>query len=47
MIKKLLTTGLGLEGGYNSILPDSNDLTEGLKADMDSAGSYAAIVWDF
>ncbi len=47
MIKKLLAMSLGLEGGSKSIPLDSDDLTDGLKVDMDSTGSYAAIVWNF
>jgi len=39
--------GLGLEAGYKSMHIDSEDLADGLNADIDSSGPYAAIVWDF
>jgi len=39
--------GLGLEAGYKSIHIDSEDLADGLNADVDSSGPYAAVVWDF
>jgi len=39
--------GLGLEAGYKSIHIDSEDLADGLNADVDSSGPYAAAVWDF
>lgn len=42
-----LAMGLGLEGGYRAIHLDSDDLADGLKVDMDFAGPYASIVWDF
>ena len=42
-----LAMGLGLEGGYKAIHLDSDDLTDGLKADIDFKGPYASIVWDF
>jgi len=42
-----LAMGLALEGGYKSIHLDSEDLYSGLVLDMDSAGPYAAIIWDF
>ncbi len=42
-----LTMGLGLEAGYKSIHLDSKDLYDGLVLDIDSAGPYAAIVWNF
>jgi len=43
-----LAMGLGLEGGYKSIHLDSDeDLSDGLKADMDFSGLYASVVWDF
>lgn len=41
------TMGLGLEAGYKSIHIDSEDLADGLNANVDSSGPYAAIVWDF
>ena len=41
------TMGLGLEAGYKVFHLDSDDLTTGLKSDMDFSGAYAAIVWDF
>ncbi len=42
-----LALGLGLEGGYKSIHIESEDLTDGLKADIDFSGFYASVVWDF
>lgn len=42
-----LAMGLGLEGGYKSIHLDSEDLTDGLKADIDFSGFYTSVVWDF
>ncbi len=42
-----LAMGLGLEGGYKIIHLDSEDLTDGLKADMDFSGFHASVVWDF
>ena len=42
-----LMMGIGLEGGYKAIHLDSDDLTVGLRADMDFEGPYASIVWDF
>jgi len=46
-VRYTLAMGLGLEGGYKSIHLDSEDLYDGLVVDMDSAGPYAAIVWNF
>jgi len=42
-----LALGLGLEGGYKSIHIESEDLTDGLQADVDFSGFYASVVWDF
>ena len=39
--------GLGLEAGYKVYHIDSNDLTSGLKSNMDFSGAYAAVVWNF
>ena len=39
--------GLGLEAGYKVYHVDSDNLTSGLKSNMDFSGAYAAIVWDF
>ncbi len=39
--------GLGIEAGYKAMHLDSKDLVDGLVADMDFTGPYAAIVWDF
>jgi len=39
--------GLGLEAGYKVIHIDSDDLSSGLKSDIDFKGFYGAIVWDF
>jgi len=41
------TMGLGLEAGYKAFHLDSDDLTAGLKTDMDFSGAFAAIVWNF
>lgn len=46
-VRYTLAMGLGLEGGYKSIHLDSDDLSDGLDLDIDSAGPYAAVVWDF
>lgn len=39
--------GLGIEAGYKAMHLDSKDLVDGLVADMDFTGPYAAVVWDF
>jgi len=39
--------GLAAEAGYQALHLDSNDLEDGLSADMDFNGPYAALVWDF
>ena len=39
--------GLGLEAGYKVYHIDSDDLSSGLKSDMNFSGAYAAVVWDF
>jgi len=41
------TMGVGLEAGYKAFHLDSDDLTAGLKTDMDFSGPFAALVWDF
>ena len=46
-VRYTLAMGLGLEGGYKSIHLDSEDLYSGLVIDMDSAGPYAAVIWNF
>ena len=42
-----LAMGIGLEAGYKSFHLDSDDLVDGLNADIDFSGPYAAAVWDF
>lgn len=41
------TLGAGIEVGYKSFHIDSDELSTGLKADMDFSGAFAAVVWDF
>lgn len=42
-----LAMGIGLEAGYKSFHVDSDDLVDGLNADIDFSGPYAAAIWDF
>jgi outer membrane protein len=42
-----LVMGLGLEGGYRVIHLDSEDLADGLVADMDFSGFFVSAIWDF
>jgi len=42
-----LAMGIGLEAGYKSFHIDSDDLVDGLNADIDFSGPYAAAIWDF
>ena len=42
-----LVMGLGLEAGYKAFHLNSDDLVNGFNADMDFAGPYAAVLWDF
>lgn len=46
-VRYTFTFGLGLEAGYKGYHLKSDDLTSGLKTDMDFSGVYAAVVWDF
>ena len=39
--------GLGLEAGYKATHLDSKDLADGFVVDIDSAGPFASLVWDF
>ena len=41
------TMGFGVEAGYRVLHLDSDDLTAGLKSNMDFSGAYVAAVWDF
>ena len=42
-----LAMGIGLEAGYKAFYIDSDDLVDGLHADTDFSGPYAAAIWDF
>ena len=42
-----LAMGIGLEAGYKSFHIESDDLVDGLNADIDFSGPYAAAIWNF
>ena len=46
-VRYTVAMGLGFEAGYKAIYLDSKDLYTGLVLDLDSAGPYAAITWNF
>jgi outer membrane protein len=46
-IRYTLAMGLGVEGGYRAIHVDSEDLADGLVADMDFSGFFVSAIWDF
>ncbi|RLA66242.1 MAG: hypothetical protein DRQ78_04450 [Epsilonproteobacteria bacterium] len=42
-----LTMGLGLEAGYKSLHLDSDELSDGLDANVDFSGPFVSAIWDF
>ena len=42
-----LAMGIGIEAGYKVFHLDSNELLDGLNADLTFSGPYAAAIWDF